>query len=125
MIRTKVRPDLQQLRTELAAASLATADLGTSPTDDGELEVFTYSEGGEIVPLPPEAAAIVAAHVPPPGPTKPDYGDDAPGDYPSRAADAVTSLRAYLGASSPTVAQTVAALKAVIRLVLYLARRSR
>lgn len=123
-MRVAIRPDLQKLLAELDTASVSHRGLGMSPADDGEYVVHTYDESGQIVPLPPEAAAIVAAHVPPPAPTKPDYGADAPPDYAAKLASAVTNLRAYLGASSPTVAQTVAALKAVIRLVLYLARRS-
>ena len=80
-----------------------------------------------------QVAAVIAAHDPTPDatptppdatPTPPDFGDDAPDDYRARAADAVVSLRAYLRASSPTGAQTVAALKVLIRLVLFLARRS-
>ena len=73
-----------------------------------------------------QVAAVIAAHDPTPDatPTPPDFGDDAPNDYPARAADAVTSLRAYLVAASPTGAQTVGALKILIRLVLFLARRA-
>lgn len=95
-----------------------------SPADDGEYVVHTYDESGQIVALPKEAAAVVAAHVPPPAPVAPDYGDEAPTDFERQAAAVVASLREYLALSSPTGAQTVAALKVLIRVVLALLRRT-
>lgn len=56
-------------------------------------------------------------------PDEPDYGEDAE-DLEAKAADAVQALRSYLALGSPTGAQTVAALKLTIRVVLYLVRRS-
>lgn len=64
---------LAQLRDELAAADVdvdyGLGSTGALETDD--LDVFTYDESGAPVDLPPEAEAVIAAHVPePPPPTK-------------------------------------------------------
>jgi hypothetical protein len=71
MTRTSIRPELQALLAELSAANVPHNGLGAALTEDGDYEVFTYSETGEIIPLPPEAAPIVAAHVPPDPETPP------------------------------------------------------
>jgi hypothetical protein len=61
------------------------------------------------------------ADPPPPRPAPLDYGaDDPPRD---QLQDAITTLRAYLAVSAPTAAQSAAALKIVIRVVLYALRR--
>lgn len=111
--------DLPLLLAELRATGAGIDSLGRR----GD-ELIAYDTTGQPIAWSAESQAIVEAHTPPPPPIPPNYGDDAPDDYPSRAADAVTSLRAYLGASSPTGAQTVGALKVLIRLVLFLARRA-
>lgn len=86
--------------------------------------LHTYDRDGGLLDLPPEAQAVVDAHVPPPEFVAPDYGDEplaaVEGD---RLAQAVQQLRTYLGTTSPTQAQTVAAVKLTIRVVLVLARR--
>jgi hypothetical protein len=61
--------------------------------------------------------------LPTPPPT-PDFGDEIPPNYEEQLASAVTNLRAYLGLSSPTAGQTVAALKLLIRVVLFLVHRT-
>ena len=50
--------NLDQLQTELAAAGFDVPALGTA----GDT-VHTYDETGAVVELPPEAAAVLAAHV--------------------------------------------------------------
>lgn len=61
------------------------------------------------------------ADPPPPRPIPLDYGaDDTSRD---QLQDAVTTLRAYLGVATPTAAQSAAALKIAIRVVLYALRR--
>lgn len=55
--------DLAKLEQELAAAGITHNALGTS----GD-ELFTYSEIGERMELPPEAQAVIDAHIPPPKP---------------------------------------------------------
>lgn len=68
-------------------------------------------------------AAVVAAHDPTPDvpPPLPQYGgDDVPLD---QIAAGVTQLRAYLALPSPSAAQSAAALKLVIRALLFVLRR--
>jgi hypothetical protein len=66
--------------------------------------------------------AILAAHDPTPDPVvqKIDLGSDVPADQGDRMAEAATALKAYLRVQSPTAAQSAAALKVLIRVVLYL-----
>lgn len=110
-----------QLQAELATADIQVPGLGSYPDGDG-IELHTYDETGASIDLPPEAAAVVSAHVPPPPPPVPDYGaDDTKVD---KIAEGVTQLRAYLALPSPTAAQTVGALKLTIRGLLFLMRRT-
>jgi hypothetical protein len=105
---------LPKLAAELAAAGIPTPR-GLGHDGDGP---HTYDDRGRRRELPPEAAAVLAAHVPPPAP---DYGDDdAPQD---QLAEAVAKLRAYLGLPAPTAAQTMGALKLLIRVVLFVVKR--
>lgn len=120
---TKI-PDGKTVDLSLLLAELRAAGAGIDSIGRRGSELIAYDADGQPIAWSADAIAGLEAHTPPPPPIPPDYGGDAPDDYPSRAADAVTRLRAYLGASSPTGAQTVAALKVLIRLVLYLARRS-
>ena len=55
--------NLPALQAELRAAGVAVPALGTN----GD-ELHTYSPAGEIIDLPPEAEAVVAAHLPAPSP---------------------------------------------------------
>ena len=93
------------------------ADLTSIPPDERNADYRRYLEdvanGAEVLPADP----------PPPVPPAPDYGPDAPDDYAWGLPSAVTLLRAYLALDTPTAAQSTAALKIVIRCVLYLARR--
>ena len=59
---------LPQLRAELAAAGIAVPALGSYTDDSGAVTIHTYSDKGEIVPLPKAAAKVVKAHVPQPTP---------------------------------------------------------
>lgn len=64
---------LPQLTAELAAAGIVVRALGTTGTlldDPGGNRVITYDDQGEIIDLPPAAAAVIAAHQPqlPPDP---------------------------------------------------------
>jgi hypothetical protein len=70
---------------------------------------------GTITVTPPPA--------PPPPPPTPDYGADVPDDYQTQLANAVNQLRQYLGVASPSQAQSTAALKLLIRVVLFIAKR--
>jgi hypothetical protein len=55
-------------------------------------------------------------------PDPPDYGNDA-ADLEAQAAQAITMLRNYLALQAPTNAQTLAALRLTIRVVLAMAKR--
>ena len=59
--------DLEALSAELDAAGIAHRALGMHGEGDGHV-LYTYNEVGEQIPLPPEALAVVDAHVPPPPP---------------------------------------------------------
>lgn len=65
---------------------------------------------------------VVAPPPPPPPPPIPDYGDDATPDQAQLVA-AVVALRQYLQQASPTAPQSAAALKMLIRVVLFVAKR--
>lgn len=80
---------------------------------------------------PAVAAAIAAGQVlpadpPPPRPFVPDFGGEADDDatFRGKSQAAVNDLRAYLALSSPTATQSAAALKLLIRVVLFLVRRA-
>jgi hypothetical protein len=110
------RVDLSQLAAEMTAAGVNHRGLGVTGDD-----LHTYAANGAFADLPAAAAAVLAAHTPPPIPAAPDFGNDAaPTD---QVADAVTQLRAYLGVANPTAAQSAAALKLVIRGLLFILRR--
>lgn len=79
--------DLPRLQAELAAAGIVVPALGT-----GNDLVHTYDESGVIAPLPPEAAAVIATHVPP-EPTEPS----APRTLDERIAAAVEKALAKQG----------------------------
>ena len=115
------RVDLPQLKDELITAGIDVPALGTAGDD-----LHTYDEDGAPTDLPPAAAAVLAAHTPPPLPDVPDFGNDVqtPQDFTAQAAEAVASLRAYIGAASPTQGQTVAVVKLLCRVGLYLIRRA-
>lgn len=113
------RVDLRRLQAELAAAGITVPALGTNGDD-----LHTYDADGALLDLPPAAQAVLNAHVPPPAFVPPDYDDDDADGTGTHLAQAVASLRQYRAADTPTQAQTVAALKLTIRLVLLLARRS-
>lgn len=61
------------------------------------------------------------ADQPPPPPPPIDYGTDAATR--DNVVDGVVQLRQYLGVASPTLAQSVAALKLLIRAVLLIGQR--
>lgn len=84
---------IDRLAVELDAASIPHRALGVY---GGQLH--TYDENGLPVELPPEAAAIVAAHVPDPAP---DYGADADDTTPQQIATRVAMLRQYIATQSP------------------------
>lgn len=121
-MRVKKALDLNRLEDELAAAGVEIRALGSAGRiEDDDLDVFTYDENGAIVDLPAEAAAVIAAHVAPEPPAPIDFGQDTqPAD---RLAEAVTSLRAYLGKNPPSGAETVAQVKLLTRVVLFNLRR--
>jgi hypothetical protein len=71
-----------------------------------------------------QITAVVNAHdgTPDPIPPTPDFGTDVPPDFQFQLANAVQNLRQYLALATPTAAQNAAALKTLIRVVLYLVR---
>lgn len=66
-------------------------------------------------------SAAVMAHdsTPDPVPPVPDYGQDVPDNFAFQVANGVVQARQYLGIASPTLAQTSAVVKLLIRLVLW------
>lgn len=115
--------DLSQLEQELKAAGVSIRGLGTTGNDPAtDLQVLTYDEGGALVELPSEAAAVIAAHTPTPPPPEPNYGGDAV-DIDKGAAAAVTQLRAFLALTPPTNAEIVANDKLQNRVLLAILRR--
>lgn len=62
----------------------------------------------------------------PPLPAAPNYGADVDTDdvFWQNAQTAVTNLRTYIAADTPTAAQTVAVVKLLCRIVLFFIRRS-
>lgn len=64
---------------------------------------------------------MVAAHNPTPDPEveKIDLGSDVPEDQETKMVQAAQVLRTYLGVATPTATQSAAALKVLIRVVLY------
>lgn len=94
---------------------LRLADGASIPPDPGNADYRAYlawvAKGNTPTPADP----------PPTPPPPVDYGtDDTARD---QLPDAVTTLRTYLGLASPTAAQSGAALKIVIRVVLFMLRR--
>lgn len=108
---------LTALQDELTAAGVTNDGLILS----GET-LWLVDANGARAEIPVAAQPLVLAHVPP---APVDFGTEAV-DGADRPAlqQAVTNLRQYVGTSSPTAAQTTAALKLTIRLMLALARRA-
>lgn len=112
---------LSQLEAELTAAGVAVPHhLGLAGDD-----LHTYDAAGAAAELPAGAAAVVAAHVPPPLPTSPNYGADLMTDEQAQAqaATLVQNLRQYIGLASPTLAQTNQATQALSKIAIYLIRQ--
>jgi hypothetical protein len=113
------RVTLPKLQAEAQAASVAVGELGTAGDD-----LVTWDADGHTVDVPPAMQPVLAAHVADPLPAPLpvlDVGSDAA--PPDQLADAVTQLRAYLALAAPTNAQTIAAFKLLIRVVLFVLRR--
>ena len=111
------RVDYRQLRAEMIAAGLAVPNALGQAGDD----LHTYTANGEIVDVPAGAAAVIAAHIPPPLPDVPDYGADGLTDaeIAALAAQAVASLRAYRANASPSAAQRKAFEDLVARICIH------
>lgn len=62
--------------------------------------------------------------LPPPTPERLDFGTDEPPAQLLQLTTQVDGLKAYLGVATPTLAQTAAALKALIRVVWFIFRRA-
>jgi hypothetical protein len=106
---------LVQLRDELVTAGISVGALGTNGDD-----LHTY-DGATPIDLPPGARAVIDAHVPAPPPPLPNYNNED--TTREQLANAVDNLRAYLALASPTNAQTIAAFKLLIRVVLFLCKQ--
>lgn len=107
--------DLLQLQGELTAAGVPYRGLGQS----GDI-LHTYTVAGAPTDIPVAGYAVVDAHIAPPPPPSPDYGND---DSPrAQLADQVSSLRQYLALATPTNAQTISAFKIIIHIVLFILR---
>lgn len=108
--------DLSLLSQQLTTAGITHRGLGITA---GQLH--TYAATGIYEELPEAAVAVYSSHVPASPPPTPDYGSD---DTPrSQVAAAVQNLRDYLALSSPTNAQTVAAFKLSVRVLLFVLKR--
>jgi hypothetical protein len=118
------RVDYRQLRTEMIAAGLTVPQALGQAGDD----LHTYDANGVIIDVPAGAAAVIAAHVPPPLPVPADMGNAAETEDQARAnlQTRVDSLRAFLDQTNNTVTliQLVQFMKVLTRVVLYLVRRS-
>jgi hypothetical protein len=120
---TATKPhNLPQLLDELLSAIP-----GLRPTNGGA--IVQIEDNGDVIRVrfpdpvdPAQVNSVIAAHVPAPPPTPPDYGTDT--TPLNQIADAVSQLRQYLQLATPTNAQTITAFKITIRLALLLARRS-
>ena len=96
------------------------------PASDQHPEAVRYQVSGRWVdavggqPTPAEVNALLA------GPPMPDFGADVETEdaWRPKAIEAVSNLRAYLALQNPTNAQTVAAFRVLVRVVLFLVRRS-
>ncbi len=117
------RYDLEQLRQELVAAGIAVAriSLYIDPSTGDETWQMLDAEAATVV-LTAAARAVIAAHVPPAPPPRPDYGGDA-ADIDRQAADAVLQLRAFIAKTPPTQAEVVANAKLQNRVLLAILRR--
>lgn len=113
---------LHKLQAELLAAGVPIRGLVLAVDVQGRSNVFNSDPLGKWIELPASAQAVIDAHdgTPPPAP---DYGTDAPDDYPDQLAGVVNQLRAYRALGLPSQAQTVNVLKLVIVAVLFLLRR--
>lgn len=123
---------MKRLQDELRAAGLIFGRLGIEGTPgDGKLVIF--GEDGEVdleIMDDPRLAEVIAAHVPDPDAEEPVYGnDDPPSDIRPQAAQVVQQLRAYLALNPSTttqavmLAQTVAVVKTLCRVMLFIIRR--
>lgn len=119
--------NLAQLQAEIHAAGIAAAICRL-----GGIIYLTNPDNGALVPLDDAASigvdvaalqAVIAAHVPIPPPPKIDLGTDVAGDQGDRMAEAATFLRGYLNDPSPTAAKDRAALKVLIRVVLFVLKQ--
>lgn len=106
--------DLSLLLAELRAAGAGIDSIGRRGYD-----LIAYDADGQPIAWPPEAVTVLEAHTPPPPPEKIDLGTDVTDDQGDRMADAATTLRTYLNDPSPTAARDRAALKVLIRVVLF------
>lgn len=114
---------LQKLQAEMLTAGLSIRGLVLAVDTQGRSNVFSSDPQGKWIELPPEAQAVIDAHDGTPPPT-PDYGTDAPDDYPDQLAGVVNQLRAYRALGLPSQAQTVGVVKLLIVAVLFLLRRA-
>jgi hypothetical protein len=123
---------LPKLTDELLAAVPA---LRPAPDPDGGRPTAVFQIWGDdqnvtlAVPDDIDAdaiTAVIAAHdpAPLPVPASPDFGSDLPANFAFQLADGVSQLRTYLALSAPTAAQSVTALKLVIRALFFLLRRA-
>jgi hypothetical protein len=112
--------NLGQLETELRNAGVAiTKGIGVMADD-----LHTYTSGGDPVSITGSTAqGVVNAHVA--SPAAPLLGIDfvTGSQSPDQMATVVTNLRAFLNNPSPTNADSIAALKLVIRVVLWMCRK--
>lgn len=114
---------LHKLQAEMRAAGLPIRGLVQVTDSTSKVYVFDSDVFGKWIELPSGAQAVIDAHdgTPPPAP---DYGTDAPDDYPDQLASVVSQLRAYRAIGLPSQPQTVGVVKLLIVAVLFLLRRA-
>lgn len=120
-LRDALEGRLHLLASALAAAGHLPAGRGLSLDN---LTLMTADDAGNSTDLSPAAQAFVGAYVPAPASAPPEYGTDLQSDdeFRDQAAAAVTNLRAFIGASSPSNAQVVAVVKLLCRVAIYFIR---
>ena len=123
-MRVNKKIDLDLLQKELRDAGVPFRVLAMVPTGiDGEWDIHDQNIlDGSPLELSELGQQIIRDHVAPEYPD-PDFGEDEPPEnFREQAAQVVQQFRAYLGLAAPTNAQSIAAIKLLIRVQLFIIR---